>query len=64
MEMQTKELRKAAEFGTPLYVFHEEELREITSSGLYFLHLLELKAQNIIYLQYQNLYLLFLDCYL
>lgn len=30
MEMQTKELRKAAEFGTPLYVFHEEELRETT----------------------------------
>ena len=28
MEMQTKELRKAAEFGTPLYVFHEEELKE------------------------------------
>ena len=26
MEMQTNELKKAAEFGTPLYVFHEEEL--------------------------------------
>ena len=28
--MQTKELEKAAEFGTPLYVFHEEELKETT----------------------------------
>ena len=27
MEMQTNELKKAAEFGTPLYVFHEEELQ-------------------------------------
>lgn len=31
MEMQTKELQKAAEFGTPLYVFHEEELKETAS---------------------------------
>ena len=30
MEMQTNELKKAAEFGTPLYVFHEEELQETT----------------------------------
>ena len=30
MEMQTKELKKAAEFVTPLYVFHEEELQETT----------------------------------
>ena len=30
MEMQTKELQKAAEFGTPLYVFHEEKLKETT----------------------------------
>ena len=28
--MQTNELKKAAEFGTPLYVFHEEELQETT----------------------------------
>ena len=28
--MQTKELEKAAGFGTPLYVFHEEELKETT----------------------------------
>lgn len=30
MEMQTNELKKAAEFGTPLYVFYEEELQETT----------------------------------
>ena len=30
MEMQTNELKKAAEFGTPLYVFHKEELQETT----------------------------------
>ena len=30
MVMQTKELEKAAGFGTPLYVFHEEELKETT----------------------------------
>ena len=30
MEMQTNELKKAAEFGTPLYVFNEEELQETT----------------------------------
>ena len=30
MEMQTNELKKVAEFGTPLYVFHEEELQETT----------------------------------
>ena len=28
--MQTNELKKSAEFGTPLYVFHEEELQETT----------------------------------
>lgn len=28
--MQIKDLEKAAEFGTPLYVFHEEELKETT----------------------------------
>ena len=28
MVMQTKELEKAVGFGTPLYVFHEEELKE------------------------------------
>lgn len=28
--MQTNELKKAAEFGTPLYVFYEEELQETT----------------------------------
>ena len=28
--MQTNELKKVAEFGTPLYVFHEEELQETT----------------------------------
>lgn len=30
MVMQTKELEKAAGFGTPLYVFHEEELKATT----------------------------------
>lgn len=30
MEIQTNELKKAAEFGTPLYVFYEEELQETT----------------------------------